>query len=226
MKSAVRVRSWAASLAVVLACVGVAPQALAQDAALSSELRDIQHAWEKASYEASDPQTKKRLFEELSVKSESLAQRYPNRAEPLVWEGIVLSTYAGAKGGFGALSLAKKSRDCLLQAVKLDPGALQGSAYTSLGALYYKVPGWPVGFGDRDKAAEYLRTALSLNPEGIDPNYFYGELMYEKGDYAQSLVYLQKALAAPARADRPLADAGRRGEINALIGKVRAKQSG
>jgi tetratricopeptide (TPR) repeat protein len=210
--------------AIVMAVLIAPPHAAAQDTALSPGLLEIQHAWEKANYETSDPDTKKRLLEELSERSETFAHQNPNRAEPLVWQGIVLSTYAGAKGGLGALSLAKKSRDCLLQAVKLDPGALQGSAYTSLGALYYKVPGWPVGFGDRDKAADYLRKALALNPEGIDPNYFLGELMYEQGDYAQSLAYLQKALAAPSRPDRPVADAGRRSEISALLTKVRAKR--
>ena len=140
-----------------------------------------------------------------------------------MWEGIVLSTYAGAKGGLGALSLAKKSRDCLLEATRIDPAALRGSAYTSLGALYYKVPGWPIGFGDRDKATEFLNKALALNPDGMDPNYFIGELMYEKGDYSASLRHLQKALAAAPRADRPLADAGRRAEINGLVAKVNTK---
>jgi tetratricopeptide (TPR) repeat protein len=224
MNTPLYLRSWVGVLALVVAAVFVPRHSVAQDAALSSELLDIQHAWEKANYETGDPATKKRLLEELSSKSEVFAHQHPSRAEPLVWQGIVLSTYAGAKGGLGALSLAKKSRDCLLQAVKLDPGALQGSAYTSLGALYYKVPGWPIGFGDPEKAAEYLRKALALNPEGIDPNYFFGELMYERGDYAQSLTYLQKALAAPSRPDRPIGDAGRRSEISALIAKVRAKQ--
>ena len=153
-------------------------------------------------------------------------RKYPDRAEPLVWQGIVLSTYAGAKGGLGALSIARKSRDALLAAVKLNGDALQGSAYTSLGALYYKVPGWPIGFGDHKAATEYLRKALALNPNGIDPNFFYGELLYEDGSYPEALAYLQKALAAPARPDRPLADSGRRQEITALIAQLNAKRKG
>jgi len=108
--------------------------------------------------------------------------------------------------------------------VKINGDALNGSAYTSLGALYYKVPGWPLGFGDHDKAAEYLRKALALNPDGIDPNFFYGELLLEDGDSAKAMLYLQKALAATPRPDRPVADAGRRGEISALIAKARSKQ--
>jgi tetratricopeptide (TPR) repeat protein len=197
--------------------------AFAQEAPLDAELSQIQQGWDQANYRAASDEDKKRQLEALSLRSEALARKYPRRAEPLVWEGIVLSTYAGAKGGLGALSLAKKSRDCLLEAMRIDPAALRGSAYTSLGALYYKVPGWPVGFGDDDKAADFLQKALALNPDGMDPNYFMGELMYEQGEYAQSLQHLQKALAAAPRADRPVADAGRRVEINTLVAKVREK---
>ena len=41
----------------------------------------------------------------------------------------------------------------------------RGSAYTSLGTLYFKVPGWPVGFGDEEKAEELLRKALAGRDE-------------------------------------------------------------
>jgi len=126
-----------------------------------SELLSIQHAWDSASYASPDTDTKKRGLEALSERVRAFATANPNRAEALVWQGIVLSSYAGAKGGFGALSLAKQARDSLLAAVKIDPDALHGSAYTSLGALYYKVPRFPIGFGDHDAAAEYLKKALA-----------------------------------------------------------------
>lgn len=215
-------RHWTGSLAFAIALLPALP-VLAQDAPFNPELSAIQQSWDQANYQAADAADRERRLETLSARSEALARKYPRSAEPLVWEGIVLSSYAGAKGGLGALSLAKKSRDCLLAATRIDPAALRGSAYTSLGALYYKVPGWPIGFGDRDKAAEYLRKALALNPDGIDPNYFAGELFYEQGEYRSSLQHLEKALAAPSRPDRPIADAGRRAEIDRLVAKVRAK---
>jgi hypothetical protein len=68
-----------------------------------------------------------------------------------------------------------------------------------------------------------LRKALSLNPDGIDPNYFYADYLYEQGRYAESLQYLEHAAQAPARIGRELADEGRRGEIAALTARVRAK---
>ena len=71
--------------------------------------------------------------------------------------------------------------------------------------------------------AHRLHKALALNPDGMDPNYFIGELLFEQGEYSSSLQHLQKAMAAPSRPDRPVADAGRRAEINALVAKVRSK---
>jgi tetratricopeptide (TPR) repeat protein len=216
-------RSWFESFAFAVAFLPIALPAVAQDVPFTSELTDIQQGWDQANYQSANAADKERQLESLSARSEALARKYPRAAEPLVWEGIVLSTYAGAKGGLGALSLAKKSRDCLLEATRIDPAALRGSAYTSLGALYYKVPGWPIGFGDHDKATGFLRKALALNPDGMDPNYFIGELLYEQKEYSRSLQHLQKALAAPPRADRPIADAGRRAEIETLVAKVRMK---
>jgi len=68
-----------------------------------------------------------------------------------------------------------------------------------------------------------LQRALELNPNGIDPNYFYGEFLYEEGEYAQALQHLDKAAKAAPRAGRELADKGRRAEIAALTAKVKAK---
>ena len=216
-------RNWLESLAIAVALLPFALPAFAQDASLTAELSDIQQSWDQANYQSTNAADKQHRLEVLVARSEELVRKHPRRAEPLVWEGIVLSTYAGAKGGLGALSLAKKSRDSLLEATRIDPAALKGSAFTSLGALYFKVPGWPIGFGDHDKAADFLNKALAINPDGMDPNYFIGELLFEEGDYSRSLQHLQKALAAPPRPDRPVADAGRRAEIDTLVAKVRTK---
>jgi Tfp pilus assembly protein PilF len=85
------------------------------------------------------------------------------------------------------------------------------------------VPGFPLGFGDHDKARELLKKALALNPNGIDPNYFYADFLYEQGEYAQALQYLDKAAKAPPRPGREVADKGRHAEIAALQAKVKAK---
>ena len=43
----------------------------------------------------------------------------------------------------------------------------------SLGVLYYKVPGSPIGFGDKDRVGALLCEALALDSNGLDANYFW-----------------------------------------------------
>jgi tetratricopeptide (TPR) repeat protein len=154
--------------------------------AFDTELMSIQQAWAKVNYETPAGDAQAKAFEALEKRAENFTHQNPTRPEALIWEGIIESSYAGAKGGLGALSLCKEARGNLEAALKLDPNALDGSAYTSLGALYYKVPGFPVGFGDDDKAGKLLQKALKLNPNGIDSNFFYAEYLFEEGRYSTS----------------------------------------
>jgi tetratricopeptide (TPR) repeat protein len=197
----------------------------AHAAGLDDEILHLQDEWAVANYKTTGADTKVKAFEALAQKAAAVSAQYPQRAEPLVWEGIVLSTYAGAKGGLGALSLAKQARVKLETALKLDADALNGSVYTSLGTLYHKVPGFPLGFGDDKKARLYLEKAIAMNPEGIDPNYFYGEYLLDTGKHEQAREYLQRALRAPARVGREVADQGRRQEVAALLEKLDGKSS-
>jgi tetratricopeptide (TPR) repeat protein len=180
---------------------------------------DLQRAWAHITYELVEDGRAEAL-ERLGVEAERLVAAHPDQAEFLIWQGIILSSYAGEAGGLGALGAAKRARAALEKALELDPEALDGSAYTSLGALHYKVPGWPIGFGSDKKARSFLEKALSLNPDGIDPNYFMGEFLLQDGDAEHASQFLHKALAAPPRVGREVADAGRRAEITALLGKL------
>lgn len=190
------------------------------DSVLDQAILEIQHQWEHINYELPDS-AKSDAFEQLEKQEEALAHQYPSQPEPLIWHGITLSSHAGAKGGLGALGLAKQARNQLMAAEKIDASAMQGSVYTSLGTLYYKVPGWPIGFGDNDKAEAYLKKALQVNPGGIDPNYFYADYLYGKHRYQDAMKFLDRALAAHARPQRPLADKGRRHEIETLMARIR-----
>ena len=193
------------------------------DPAFDSQLLSIQQDWARVNYETPAGDARKDAFDALEKRAEAFTKQHPGRAEALIWEGIVESSYAGAKGGLGALGLAKEARGNLEAALKIDPNALNGSAYTSLGTLYYRVPGFPIGFGNDDKARQLLQQALRINPDGIDPNYFYADFLCEDGDYAAALPYLEKAARAAARPGREVADKGRHAEIAALMAKVKAK---
>lgn len=194
---------------------------VAHAAAGDDLVRPIQDQWAEIKYRQAEKQQAD-LYRELAVKAHKLAEANPNMAEPLIWEGIVISSEAGVRGALGgALGLAKEARRLLEDSLKLDEKALNGSAYTSLATLYAKVPGWPIGFGDKKRAEELFKKSLALNPAGIDPNFFYGEYLAERGKTVEALTHLEKALKAPPRPGRELADSGRRQEIQALLAKLR-----
>ena len=189
---------------------------------VNNDVMKIQHQWAKANYDTPENQQEK-VFEALVAEAQKLADVNPDSAEARVWLAIVLSTDAGVTGGFGALGKVKEARRQLEAAEKINSDALNGSIYTSLGSLYYQVPGWPIGFGDDEKAEMYLKKALAINPDGIDPNYFYGDFMLEEGNYQQAIKYLEKAAEAPPRPGRPLADKGRQAEVQQKLQQARGK---
>jgi tetratricopeptide (TPR) repeat protein len=186
----------------------------------SPQVVAVRDRWAEVNYNTPKKE-REAAFDALAKQAAAARAAQPRDAGTLIWEGIVLSSFAGERGGLGALSLAKQARADFEQAIKLDPAALDGSAYTSLGVLYYSVPGWPIGFGDDKKARELLRKGLQVNPNGIDPNYFYGDFLQAQGDWKGAAAALEKALAAPARPGRELADQGRRKEAAALLANVR-----
>lgn len=182
----------------------------------------LQEQWAHIHYEVPKDQ-KPALYEALDAQLQALASSNPGRPEPLIWRGIVLSTWAGAKGGLGALGLVKDARRLFEQSLTLSEDALQGSAYTSLGSLYYQVPGWPIAFGDDKKARELLEKAIQINPDGIDSNYFYADYWLEQGERAKAKQYFTKALQAQDRPARPIADAGRRREIMEKLKQIETR---
>lgn len=187
----------------------------------TGSVNQVRDRWAQINYQLPKPQ-REAAFEELLHQSEKIRQATPRDAAALIWEGIVLSSLAGEKGGMGALGLVKRARAEFEAAIKLDASALDGAAYTSLGALYYQVPGWPLGFGDDAAARTMLRKGLAIDPDGIDANYFYADFLRDQKDWAGARAAFQKALAAPARPGREVADAGRRQEAQAKLKDVTA----
>ncbi len=198
---------------VAMPAAGVADPVLEQIAPLQSE-------WARIKYQVADKEAKLTAIHALEGQAAQVTASNPARAEPKIWEAIILSTDAGIVKGMSALPKVNKAKELLETAEKINPNVLDGSAHTSLGSLYYQVPGWPVGFGDDKKAEEHLKMALQINPDGIDPNFFYGDFLLQDGRLEEAKTYLSRALQAAPRPGRELADAGRRQEIQAALTKI------
>jgi tetratricopeptide (TPR) repeat protein len=190
--------------------------------AMDAAVDHIDSEWARIKYQVRDKDQQFRQMQALAGQAAAVVARYPGRAEPLLWQGIVTSEEAGMAGMFQKLGFATAARDILHKAEQIDPKVLKGGVPMSLGVLYYRVPGFPIGFGSNAKAQAYLKAALALDPNGLDANYFYGDYLYTRSDYAGAKAYFEKALRAPANPQRPLWYAGRRADVRAELAKAQA----
>ena len=200
----------------------------AVDVEMMEKIKSIQAQWAIIKYQMVEDR-KADAYENLTIQAKQLAGQYPENAEPLIWQAINLSSYAGAIGGLKSLTRAlpavKQARELLHDAERIDPQSLDGSIYTTLGALYYQVPGWPIAFGDKNQARFYLEKAMSNNPNKLDAGFFYGDFLIQQHEYGKARQVLEDALASPTLLNRPLADKGRRMEIRALLEHKKLKQN-
>ena len=214
-------------LLALMCALALGGAARAQDSRFQAEMAALGKAWAHLNYEIKDPHVEASEAQKLAARADDLARQYPVRAEPLAWEALILLSEADARHNMHSLELARSAKRLLERAAKLDPDALgPGSIYANLGSLYAQLPGFPLSFGDAGKARTYFDKAVAANPTGLDANYFYGDFLYRQGDHAKAVQVLEKALSAPVRPGRELADRGRKWEASVLLAKIRRKSKG
>jgi tetratricopeptide (TPR) repeat protein len=202
------------------------PCALSSHAAdaLSPEVRRLQTKWEAIKFGVPEGDDQTKQMNALGEDADTLAAHSPGMPEALIWDGIITSERASMASTFSALGLATRARDILEQAYKMDPARMDAGATTSLGVLYYRVPGFPIGFGDKAKARQLLEQAVRLAPNGLDAWYFYGDFLYTQSEYPKAIEAFQHALKIPQHSDRPLWDKNRRLMIEELLAKIQEKR--
>ncbi|MBL1433216.1 MAG: hypothetical protein COB94_007215 [Gammaproteobacteria bacterium] len=192
------------------------------DTNIEEKTNYLEQRWAEVTYQLQD-KAQLKSYKQLLLEVESITLEHPESANVRIWSGIIKSTYAGIKGGLGALKLAKSSKRDFEKALSIDPNAMLGSSYVSLGALYLNVPSWPISFGNNKKAKYLLEKGIVIDPYGLDSNFFYADYLIHEKHYHQAKKYLTKATNAPSRPGRTLADAGRRKEIRQKLLFVESK---
>jgi tetratricopeptide (TPR) repeat protein len=172
---------------------------------LNDSLQGIESEWASIYYNM-PKQKQGSAYCRLLDKTINLSRQHPNNAEPIIWEAIVKATNADHQDAVSALESIHEARDLLLKAIEINPQAMDGSAYVTLGTLYYMAPKWPIGFGDEETAKKMLETALKINPNGIESNYFYGDFLLSSNNLNEAEKYFKRAIALPARTEQIYAD--------------------
>ena len=198
----------------------------AENIALNADILRLALDWEHIKFKVDDKNVQEKQMAALAERATGVVQKYPGKPEAEIWLGILISEQASMasenSSPFKALGFAKRARDILEKVEKTDPVVLDAGAPTSLGVLYYRVPGFPIGFGDKTKARQLLQEAVRNAPEGLDANYFYGDFLYEQHEYPEAEKILKHALTLPPHPDRPLWDKSRRLVIQDLRAKMQS----
>jgi hypothetical protein len=172
-------------------------------APVDDAVAELQRDWEVIRYQTPAAEREKR-FEALAARAHQASERFPGRAEPLVWEGIIVSSWAGEKGGLGALSLAKQAK-AMYEAVDRDrrPARSTDRPTTAWGSCTTRCPAGRSASATRTRQRDLIQKALAINPKGIDPNFFYGEFLIETKHPEEAVTYLETRAAGAAAARPP-----------------------
>jgi tetratricopeptide (TPR) repeat protein len=190
-------------------------------AGTEEDLAALQQRWATARYETPAAEQKPQLTQ-LVKDADALIATAPGNPAVWLWSAVIRGSLAETTGNLSALGLAKEAKVHLEKALALDPTIEAGYAHGVLGQMYAKVPGWPVGYGDKKKAKEHLQKALAISPNGIDSNYFYAQFLFEQGEYELARQHALRSQTAPPRV-QGLADRGRRRDIQELLDKINKK---
>ncbi len=208
-----------------LILLGITTLAIARPPdAIESQSRALQSEWATVFYEAPRGERAPQ-YKDLLERTRRLKGQGPERAEPLIVEAIILCTYSAAALGLDTLDMLEQARSLLQKAITLDPKALDGAAYVTLGNLYRRLPGWPVLYGDKKLARQYFESGVKLYPEAIDTNYFFGDYLLEEGDKDQARAYLEKASRAQIRPSLKISDEQLKKETGQALSDLKTGKS-
>ena len=186
---------------------------------------ELQNEWDRISFLVKDKKQQKEEFQKLSEIAKTYSTQYPNSADIKAWAGIIISTEAG----FYKLNIPKAlktvntAKEILDEGLAINPSALDGGIYSSLGLMYFQVPGKPIGFGDKQLAENFLLKGIELSNNGMIANFFAGQFYFDQKDYQKAMNYFEKAKIGNFQANRELAKEGTLLQINQWIEKTKGK---
>jgi len=207
------------------ACLLASLLAIGSPAQAADEAAGFPQRWDQIKYGTPDKVNRVSGYKRLIADAKADAAKHPGKPFPKVWAAIALASLAGEDGGLGALGKVKEAKAYLEAALAQRPKKeLATSIHTTLGSLYYQVPGWPIGFGDDDKAVQHLNRALALSPKGLDAHFWMASYLWEEtNNYSEAAEHFKMAMEAPNRPGRELADKGRKEEARKLLAEVKKK---
>jgi tetratricopeptide (TPR) repeat protein len=147
----------------------------------------------------------------------------PSRPEGHFW----LAANMGALSeSFGArLKYFGPIKDSFERVIKIEPGFMEGGAYRGLARWAFNELLFLSG-RNKAKSEDYLKRALAYNPDNIASLFTLAELYIKMKRYADAREQLEKALAAPVRAESAPEDQELKRSARALLRELSIDSGG
>jgi tetratricopeptide (TPR) repeat protein len=174
------------------------------EARVKANPRDAESAWKlaRATYWIGPHEEKeagrKTLERGVAAGKQAIAIS-PDRPEGHFWMAANMGALAESYGLRQGLKYRGAIKDALERVLKIDPAFQKGSAYAALGRWYHMVPG--LFGGSEAKSEEYLRKALTYDPDGILAHFYLSETLFERNKDADAIEELKKTVTAARNPD-------------------------
>ena len=209
-------------LLIAMAATHATTATAARAGSVDEVLTDVEQRWAGAVYESTGRQKSKALATLLGDVRQ-LASTHGDNPKAVAWHGIIAHECVRNHCASNSSKLRREARDALLKAESMGPGSLGSLVYGSLGGLYAETSSSLGGFGSKVRGIGYMWKAIVLDPEGLDSNYLYAELLVDEERYKEAHEILLKASTAIVRPGHERADRGRREQAFALLSRVESE---
>ena len=120
-----------------------------------------------------------------------------NEVGALYWKAVAIGKLSEESGILNALRMTRPMEQLFLRVIALDENFDSAGAHKALGRMYYKLPGFPISFGNKEKALFHLKRAHTLFPNDIITRAFYAEVLLDMGRVQEAREHAIFILAIP-----------------------------
>jgi tetratricopeptide (TPR) repeat protein len=186
---------------------------------LQSELNTLINEFDTAQFDVSDPDAKALALDAVYRHAVALEKQFPNRAEPLCWQGWALIAQSRIGQNFSTVEQNQEALRRFEAAIAIDANVYSGAPQATLGELYVfgSLFPFPMIFGGKEKGRAYFLQAVKLNAKGLETNLPYARFLFNEKDFAGALQHATAAAIAPPLQSRPKADRAFREEAKKLV---------
>lgn len=114
----------------------------------------------------------------------------------LYWKAVAMGKLGEEGSIINALRMTRPMEQLFMRVIALDEKFDNAGAHKALGRMYYKLPGFPISFGNKEKALFHLKRAHTLFPNDIITRAFYAEVLLDMGRVQEARKHAEFILGA------------------------------